>query len=167
MKAQYNLIVVDMQAGFPAAKDKDTIKNVEKEVKAAIEDGAGIIVLEMEGAGKTLKSIKKLIDSYKKTVILEKKDTSGAVEVLSAVRNNRFLHPLKFKVCGVYTDCCVADTVNELSQFDTLTLEILADSCNCDEPSYLDDIDMFEDDGITYDPYKAILPRENVLILWK
>lgn len=167
MKAPYNLIVVDMQNGFSAAKDKDTLNQVMIEIKTAISDCAGIIVLEMVGAGKTLKQIKKLVKSYRKAVIVEKKDTSGAVEVLSTVRHNRSFHPFKFKVCGVYTDCCVADTVNELSQFDTLSLEVLADACNCDEPAYLDNIDMFQDDGLTYDPTLAIIPRENVLILWK
>jgi nicotinamidase-related amidase len=157
----YNLLIVDMQEDYPAAYHKKTLKRVIKEVRKAKACRAGIILLEMKGAGKTLPEIHKALSGYHKVQFKKKGDPSGASEVFEAVTNNPFLHKTKFKVCGVYTDICVTDTVNDMSIFEDISIEVIAEGCHTENFIEEDDSEVFVQNS-----FDGIDNRENVIVLW-
>ena len=161
VKAPYNLLIVDMQEEYPAAYHKKTLRRVLREVRKAKACGAGIIVLEMHKAGPTLIPIKRAFENYPKVVFKKKFDTSGAVEAIDAIRNTPALHRNKFKVCGVYTDICVTDTVNDLSVFEDHFIEVIAEGCHTENFIEEDDSEVFNENA-----FDGIDNRENVLVLW-
>jgi nicotinamidase-related amidase len=160
----YNLVIIDMQPSFPACQHKPTIKTIREEIREAKRVGAAIIVVEMKSAGTTIPEVMNLVGDYEKSVLVEKLDTSGASEILEVIRRNDFLHMNRFRVTGVYTDVCVADTVNKLAQFDDLEIEVLAEGCYSGAPAYPNRHTMYTDGK--YDYFKAIRPNDNVSLVY-
>ena len=160
----YNLVIIDMQPSFPACYHKPTIKKIREEIREAKKANAAIIVVEMKNAGTTISEVMDLVGDYEKSVLVEKADTSGASEILDVIRRNDFLHRNRFRVTGVYTDVCVADTVNRLAKFEDLELEVLVEGCNSDVPAYPNRHTMYTDGK--YDYLKAIRPSDNLSLVY-
>ena len=128
----YTLVVVDMQGYFPSARSSRVIDNCLREVRKAIQDRAGVIVLQYKHCGKTLPAIMGLLDSYDRYEKKIKPHDDGSRQVVNTLRKRRFSKNLK--VVGVNTDCCVYATVSSLSQRSwngiDLRIKVIADACN-------------------------------------
>ncbi len=161
----YNLVIIDMQKDFPAAFHEPTLKAIRREIRRAKRVGAGIILVELWNCGPTIDEVKAYVKSYEKTVTIQKMDTGGGSEIIEAVNENKFLNKNKFRIVGVYTDVCVSDTVNQITQFEDLTVEVMADGCFAGNiPAYPNNPRMYTDGQ--YDYFKKIRPRENVSIVY-
>jgi nicotinamidase-related amidase len=126
----YALVVVDMQYSFENSMNATLENNCIREILKAVKDNAPIIFLEYDGMDDTLESLTECVKNYKNYYIEVKYDDDGSEEVEQIVLNNK-LPKRKFKVCGVNTDCCVADTVFGLTEkFPTAKVEVIEDACN-------------------------------------
>lgn len=124
----YTLVVVDMQYRFRASRDKRVKDNCIREVKLAIKRKASIIILEYIGFGHTLPSIKKLISSYPRALVVRKLDDDGSREVMGAIKSYKLSN--KLRMVGVNTDCCVYATTASLARKNHLSIDVIANACN-------------------------------------
>jgi nicotinamidase-related amidase len=125
----YTLIVVDMQYKFVAARNKNAQKACKKAIKEAIKNKSPIVFLEFVDYGETLPALTKLTKNYQKAFHVSKKDWDGSKESLTVLTDNKINHT-NFKVCGVYTDCCVAATAKGLvDRHPTSKVEVLSSAC--------------------------------------
>lgn len=165
----YTLVIIDVQQGYSAAKDPVLLHNLELEIKKARECNAAILIVNMhphEGVGKSIAKIWNAAYEHIYFAAVTKMDTTGAYEIIKASEKYRFINKNNFKIGGVYTDVCVADTINELAdKLPDSTIEVLGHCCNSDFPAYPESIDMYEDDGETYNPLFAIEEKDNVIFV--
>jgi nicotinamidase-related amidase len=126
----YTLVVIDMQATFIAANNRRVRNNCKREILNAMLCGASIIFVEYVCQGPTIPGLLKLTDSYRKTFIVRKSQTDGSQEVLKTIKDHR-LPKDHIKVCGVYTGCCVVETVAQLRTmlFRKFKLKVIGDAC--------------------------------------
>jgi hypothetical protein len=112
------LVVVDMQPGYKDAIDKATLDAVERQIKLAISRGWAIVLLENEPwrNGATYPQLMKHLKDgrgnwkYRRAFMRVKSTDSGADQVVEACMDFGF--PMQyFRVCGVYLDACVEQTV--------------------------------------------------------
>jgi GTPase Era involved in 16S rRNA processing len=145
-----------MQPGFEASRKKSLQNNIIKEIKKARENSQGILVLEFitNECNKTHKAIIDPLRNYPFKKIVEKKDCDGSEEIMEQLRKHSFFNKTHLKICGVNTDECVADTVNTLSEFDDIEIEVLPECCNTDHSTV----------GESFDA--IYLHRDNVNIGW-
>lgn len=108
----YTLVVVDVQKQF--IENANLIAEVGKEIKKAMSKKLPIIFVEFAGCGRTMYRIKKLTANYNKAFVVSKHNTGGGHEVIRTI-TRRKLQYKTLKVCGVYTNYCVHDTVTGLS----------------------------------------------------
>lgn len=164
----YTLLIIDMQEGYSAAKDDTLIKNVLEEIKEAKRNDAAILFVAMDdGVGPFIGPIWDAAYDYQYYVEVKKRDTDGSREVIAALKKYRFLNKNRIKVGGVYTDVCVADTVNNLAvKLPDADIEVLSHCCNSDIPAYEMDLDMYEDDGETYNPFLALKNHPNLKLIF-
>lgn len=128
----YTLVVVDMQADFRAANGERVVKNCQREINQAVQDGAGIIFLEYSGYEATKKELYDLVDGYARAWTAIKYHDDGSEEAASLIRTHK-LDKVNIKVCGVNTDCCVKSTVSGLtSRLPNPTINVIADACDSD-----------------------------------
>ena len=123
----FTLVVIDMQRIFNPANYEEVIEGVIKEIEYAKKKNAWIMFVEFNGFGRTKSKILKHTKEYKKKVKVIKKDQNGAFEIISKSKEKGI--PIKnLRVCGVYTNDCVSDTVLGLSnKIDSnITVNILA-----------------------------------------
>jgi len=104
------LIIVDMQDYFVDRNERRIIPAVLKLIQYAKSNGWGIIVLEFDGCGKTIKEIAEKIKKYEHLVNILKYSEDGGEEILHFTNNNPRWSK-DFVICGVYGDMCVAGTV--------------------------------------------------------
>jgi nicotinamidase-related amidase len=109
----YTLVVVDMQAKFPKSLDKTVQLNCRRAVAKAIKNRASIVFLEFSNYGPTLPQLTKLTKDYDKVYHATKSGWDGSAEALKLVKEHG-LAGKRFRVCGVYTDCCVQATLEGL-----------------------------------------------------
>lgn len=126
---KFVLVIIDMQAYFLSALDKDTIKACRREIRFAIKNECPIIFVEYSGNGETIYALKDLVNDYKKVSFIEKCDNDGSHEIAQEIRAIRS-NSLKLRVCGVNVDCCVFDTVLGLRESFGKEIEIVADATN-------------------------------------
>jgi len=125
----YTLVVVDMQHKFFAARNLNTQKACKKAITKAIKNKSPIVFLEFVNYGPTLPSLTKLTRDYPKAFHVSKNEWDGSSESLKALTDNK-IESSKFKVCGIYTDCCVAATARGLvDKRPTSKVEVLASAC--------------------------------------
>lgn len=128
----YTLVVVDMQSTFEAANNKRVRNNCKREILQAIESNASIIFVEYIGEGPTIPSLVRLTDDYDRVFIVRKSTDDGSREVRKVIKDNK-LPNRQIKVCGVNTDCCVADTVWGLAhKIKSAKIEVIPEACNSD-----------------------------------
>jgi len=125
----YTLIVVDMQHEFFAARNPKTQEACKKAIKNAIKSKAPIVFLEYVDHGPTLPNLSKLTRNYSKAFHVSKTEWDGSAESLQVLTANK-IERSKFKVCGVYTDCCVAATARGLvDRRPGSKVEVLSPAC--------------------------------------
>lgn len=128
------LIVIDIQNCFVNHSDPAyscVIKNIIKEVKAAIQRQDYIIFVEylITNTGisekiiyrdksndqyPTLPELTTLVVGYDKVIYVFKRSTDGGSEVVQTLREKEIPHEV-LRVCGAYTGACVSETVQTLS----------------------------------------------------
>ena len=127
------LVIVDMQAYYPAARDVETRQYVMEEILDAKKNGDYIIVLEYEGCGPSYREIIEEVIPYKNGIILRKGETDGSPQIIAAL-NSFNIEPFHFLIAGVNADCCVCDTVmglhNRMDNVPDLRIEVVKEACN-------------------------------------
>jgi nicotinamidase-related amidase len=133
----YSLVIVDMQTGFVAANSRKTLKNCKREIRKAIKDDANIIFVEYNGCGRTIKELTEITDkiAYKKKFVAIKRKNSGAKIILKTMKKNNIptTKHTNFRVCGVNTDACVLETVEDLARAlrqRSYNIEVILSACN-------------------------------------
>jgi len=130
----YTLVVVDMQAKFPASLDTRVQNNCKRAIRNAIKNKAAIIFLEYVDYGPTLPCLTDLVKGYSNVHHATKSDWDGSPHSNVLIKKHG-LPNNKFKVCGVYTECCVAATVIGLSRtYNDSKINLLSKACGstCD-----------------------------------
>ena len=107
------LIVIDMQASFPAACDPNTIIAVTHEIVVAQQQGRPIVLVEYKNCGPSHSGFYKLLQGYAHKSHIHKPADDGSKEILRAIRRRKF-DEKQLRVCGVNSDCCVRVTVEGL-----------------------------------------------------
>jgi nicotinamidase-related amidase len=166
----YTLVIIDVQQGYSAAQNPTLLTNLLNEIKEARRNDAAILfvnMIEHEGIGKNIKRIWEAAYDYRYFAQVIKADTDGSDEVIGAFKKYRYFNKRNIKVGGVYTDVCVADTVNKLAKkLPHADIEVLSHCCNSDVPAYEMDLDMYEDDGETYNPFNALEDHPNLKLIF-
>jgi nicotinamidase-related amidase len=130
------LVIIDMQPGFYCADQPDLIEKVCEEVRQAIDDNSGIVVLEYYQGGKTLRKIADLLDKHHLVDYTVKEMNDGGEDVAEMIDRNYF-DESHLRVCGVNTEACVAETVETLSMiYPDATIEVIEDACNGHDNSF-------------------------------
>lgn len=131
----YTLVVVDMQAKFPRSLEGDTLLHCKRAVQKAIKNKADIVFLEFSNYGPTLPALTKLTKNYKRAYHATKGEWDGSMQTLH-LANEFGLNTNKFRVCGVYTECCVEATLDGLRAKKPLAkMEFLHKACGASHDS--------------------------------
>lgn len=117
-----------MQSEFPESEEEILKKNVIQSIKKAKKENAPIIFVEYVGSGRTLPEYTKLVQGYKKKSITKKYDTCGAGAIEQCIKRKKWKID-RLDVCGIYTDCCVGDTVESLSAINKWDVRVLSKAC--------------------------------------
>lgn len=124
------LVVVDMQDYFEASMHPATIAAVKEEIRLAVQNGYFIVVLECDGCAPTQKELMAELSGYNHYSVMVKRFADGSAEVLRACQDKGVV-PVEFKVVGVNSDCCVLDTVANLSRkVPQSQIVVIAKACN-------------------------------------
>jgi hypothetical protein len=92
---------------------------------------ANIIVLEYQGSGPTIPSIKNIIGNYSKVWYKTKYSDDGSDQVMEVITTKGLSR--KIRLVGVNTDCCVYSTVSSLALRHKLKIDVAGDACNSNE----------------------------------
>jgi nicotinamidase-related amidase len=126
------LVIVDMQSqGFPLARS--AMRGVKQEVVNAMARNWHIIVVEydLECAGETDSDLLALLSGYAKLHTVKKAKEDGSQELVEYCRLNGLATNL-FRVVGVMTDVCVAQTASGLVGRSSATaVEVVKAACAC------------------------------------
>lgn len=126
------LVIVDMQSqGFPLARS--AMRGVKEEVRLAIERGWHIIVVEfdLECAGETDSDLLDVMTGYAKRHTVKKAHEDGSREVVEYCAEHELPTNL-FRVVGVMTDVCVAQTSAGLvGRLSDSSVEVVKSACAC------------------------------------
>lgn len=128
------LVVIDMQRAFLSYFDKNKqsnlIANVVHEVRAARKNRERIILVELSRKynGKTFDDIKSALNGYRHYVVEKcEMDGSGVIHHLADIQNDP---DVSFRVCGIFTDQCVAETVIGLRKcFPKAPISVVSKAC--------------------------------------
>lgn len=125
----YTLVVVDMQAKFPRSLEGTTLLHCKRAVQKAIKNRADIVFLEFNNYGPTLPALTKLTQGYDRVFHASKGDWDGSPQTLLLAKQHN-LRTNKFRVCGVYTECCVDATLEGLRKKKPLAkIELIHKAC--------------------------------------
>jgi nicotinamidase-related amidase len=127
------LIVIDMQMGFAAAKDSNTVQEVCQLISLAKHRGSPIVVVEYKGCGMTNPSVTEAIGDYQPTLFVFKYQNDGSEEIIKRCAQS-YISLSRIQVCGVYTSYCVKETIQSLlSKVSYCVVELIVRACNCNE----------------------------------
>ena len=125
----YTLVVVDMQDKFVASRASLVQESCKKAVAKAIKQKAHIVFVEFENYGPTLPKLTKLTRNYKNVSYVSKRDWDGSSQTIEALTKLGIEHRT-FKVCGVYTECCVSATARGLAdRIADAKVEVIRSAC--------------------------------------
>lgn len=128
----YTLCVIDMQNQFGVHPFSHVANNCEREIRKAVQDGAGILLVEYWGCGATIHQLAKLTQEFPQANIqtITKHGDNGGKEISMAIWKHG-MSSSHFKVVGVNTDCCVYQTCNGLmGHYPNAIIEVVADACD-------------------------------------
>ncbi len=127
------LVVIDMQPGFEATRHNGVLDAVVAEVEQARSQGRPVIIVEYGGYGLTYDSIMRVLTDplpYEHFVVLRKTRWSGADIALDYCLKQGW-DTSKYRVCGVNTFECVAETAEEFTVLSPDSLvEVVKEACN-------------------------------------
>lgn len=140
------LVVVDMQTKFLFDDNTGNLYNpewqnlvdeVERLVVDAVAKGWKVFLLEFVGYGPTIPQIKQHIKDYPLAVTLRKDRRDGSEEVLSV--NLRHANGSDtYRVCGVYAEQCVEETVSGLAlRQPEAVVEVVPSACRPYEGAFI------------------------------
>lgn len=123
------LVIVDMQRGYCNSMSNgeliDKIAEIKKDIQRQIENKHPIVLVEFWSDGKhqpcwtgrTLPDILDAVGQYENAVLVPKHHMDGGVEVLEMMKARSWDVELStFRLCGVYTNQCVAATAFTLAR---------------------------------------------------
>lgn len=132
----YTLVVVDMQAKFDASLEHKVQEHCKRAIAKAVKNKAAIVFVEFAHYGPTLPNLTKVTRGYDKVYHATKRDWDGSSQVLELVKKHN-LFANKFRVCGVYTECCVQATVEGLHQETKhAKIQLIESACNSSDGHY-------------------------------
>ncbi len=124
----YILVIIDMQPYFEC--EKQILETCKKEIKKAIDNKNHIIFLEYVDCGVTDNELMLLVikKGYSNYSIVSKNKNDGSTAIAEQVKSEH-VNLSSFRVCGVYTDQCVFDTVRGLLRvFPGCNVEVMKDA---------------------------------------
>jgi nicotinamidase-related amidase len=124
----YTLIIIDMQLQFVSARNKVLINNIKAEIAHAQKLDNHIMFVRMANCGDIMLELLRATRGYSKTSIVTKDWQDGGAEVLAHLPSRK----THLRVCGVYTNLCVEDTVYSIAaSYPTrFKIEIIAKCCS-------------------------------------
>src|SRR3990167_6163064 len=102
------LVIIDMQEDF---RVPSVIPGVLEEIQLAHKTRIPVFVVEFEKSGQTLPEIKAALGDLEVTVV-SKRTTSAAKNLAHHLKEFESI-----RICGVYSDCCVFETIRHLSAY--------------------------------------------------
>ena len=124
----YVLCIIDMQPD-EFGNSNTIVDNVVQLVRESIASEAFVVIAQYKGCGETHVNIVNELQKYpyKRYVWHNKNDKSKPIqEVLNVL--NVFVRQIK--VCGVYRDVCVKETVHGLAKKFNIQIQVIEDACN-------------------------------------
>lgn len=126
------LVIVDMQKGFTAADDEDTIQSVLIAIQDAIDYGIPIFIVEYDTSSfkQTLDCIVDAVSDYDKVYFVSKMKNDGGQEIEETLKE----HDLKGSeliFCGVETGHCLNETISTLVHKFQETITVIKEACYC------------------------------------
>ena len=110
MSIKQGLVIIDMQYNFHRSYNATIIAECVKEVKRAKRLKLPIFIVEYVDCGYTEQEITDAVGKYKNCHFVTKYDDSGALELKELFEEENYCFN-SLRVCGVNSDCCVAETV--------------------------------------------------------
>lgn len=107
----YTLLIIDMQPQFNSSER--CLPEVLYLISKAKKDNANILNVEYAGDGLSYPSIRKELRFYDNSRTIKKRRDAGGSEVFATLEKMDWLNKPIF-TCGVNSDCCIPDTLNEL-----------------------------------------------------
>lgn len=122
-----------LQSDWESLLKKEASLKQELEILEAKKNRRPIIVLEYAGCGSSYEFIYDLLRHYPKFASKTKRDDDGSEEVLEAVSELGIREPKIYRVCGVNTNYCVADTAYGLSRLTQADIILNLNACHASE----------------------------------
>jgi nicotinamidase-related amidase len=134
---RYTLIVIDMQQSFLdglySSDRSDCVANVKREINKAVKNGSPILFVEFKDWGHTIKEL--IPQSYSNISFVTKNKRSGAEEIVQELNRQRWSD--KIKVCGIFTNQCVKESVIDLIKIHKYkNIKIIEKACACGDSYY-------------------------------
>jgi nicotinamidase-related amidase len=132
-KKKTGLLIIDMQNGFWAAKDKETRKNVIIQCERAMKRGLPIFIVELRPKkyGHTSRYITRVVEKYNNVHFIEKHKDDGGKAVMDYLKTQN-IEIKHFITCGVNISFCLAETVRRLIWEYKKKVLIVMNACNCE-----------------------------------
>jgi len=124
------LCIIDMQYGFRASKNLETIYNVIKEIQKAKKSNLPIINVELDPKSfeKTCPIIKEFLKDYNKVFNVRKDADDGSAEIIRKIKAKK-LEIKTIRLVGVNIDACVISTATGLAR-NNINVKIVQKACN-------------------------------------
>jgi hypothetical protein len=121
------LVVVDMQPYFSC--EKQILQTCKREIKKAIAANNHIVFLEFTNCGVTDNELMLMMieKGYSNYSIVSKNQNDGSLAIADKIKPG-IANLSSFRVCGVYTDACVFDTVKGLLKRFNCNVEVVRDA---------------------------------------
>jgi len=137
-KHPYVLVIIDIQNNFMMPEYDGILMKIKKMINDAIRDTAYIvfahygksIVTKEDHPESTVWAMLKLVESYEYVSYVNREHRNKAPVIIPVI-DMMSLDERIIKVCGLYTDQCVHDTIRGLLRTlpDTFKIELFADAC--------------------------------------
>ena len=119
-----------MQSYVSASNKASVQRSVQREIRQAMKNGAGILYVEFDGYGSTKPELTYLTRKNKRVSRVLKSYDDGSTNVIEQLHKRRF-NKSHLKVVGVNTDYCVYETVQGLREkLPQAKIEVIADACS-------------------------------------
>ena len=122
------LIIIDVQEYYsPYSTQPELIKAIVKHVKLAKKANAPIVCVEYYGEGKTVSNILKEFPDAHRVV---KHQCDGSNEIWRCLKRDYEIYPpATLKLCGIFTQDCVAKTADGLTKIG-FKIKIIEEACS-------------------------------------
>ena len=108
------LVLIDLQPAF-LDDENPIIGAVISEIRSAKKKGQPIIVVELEGYGRTYGCVMDLLWGYERKIVVSKQHRDGSSSIIDALEKMGVQNCSSMVICGVYLDQCVYETAASIS----------------------------------------------------